>query len=96
MLSAKKDVHSLLVLFLLKKYEFGERKVSNIIEGGDKMETNLREFYKNSYLYDRIPYIHEFTPSGKVSGTIFAISTIEIAIPILHGSSGCGFHYKYF
>ncbi|WP_297421810.1 nitrogenase component 1 [Clostridium sp.] len=59
------------------------------------MKTNLREFYKNSYLYDRIPYIHEFTPSGKVSGAIFAISTIENAIPILHGSSGCGFHYKY-
>lgn len=59
------------------------------------METNLREFYKNSYLYDRLPYIHEFTPSGKVSGAIFAISTIENAIPILHGSSGCGFHYRY-
>jgi len=59
------------------------------------METNLREFYKNSYLYDRIPYFHEFTPSGKVSGAIFAISTIENAIPILHGSSGCGFHYRY-
>jgi nitrogenase molybdenum-iron protein alpha/beta subunit len=59
------------------------------------METNLREFYKNSYLYDRIPYVHEFTPSGKVSGAIFAISTIKNAIPILHGSSGCGFHYRY-
>lgn len=59
------------------------------------MYANLREFYKNSYLYDRIPYIHEFTPSGKVSGAIFAISTIRNAIPILHGSSGCGFHYRY-
>lgn len=59
------------------------------------METNLREFYKDSYLYDRLPYIHKFTPSGKVSGAIFAISTIENSIPILHGSSGCGFHYKY-
>ncbi|WP_368487977.1 nitrogenase component 1 [Clostridium sp. BJN0013] len=59
------------------------------------METSLREFYKNSYLYDRVPYIHEFTPSGKVAGAIFAISTIENAIPILHGSSGCGFHYRY-
>lgn len=59
------------------------------------MDTNLREFYKSSYLYDRMPYIHKFTPSGKVSGAIFAISTIENAIPILHGSSGCGFHYRY-
>lgn len=59
------------------------------------METSLREFYKNSYLYDRVPYIHKFTPSGKVAGAIFAISTIENAIPILHGSSGCGFHYRY-
>lgn len=59
------------------------------------MDTNLREFYKNKYLYKSIPYIHEFTPSGKVSGAIFAISTIENAIPILHGSSGCGFHYRY-
>jgi len=59
------------------------------------METNLREFYKNSYLYNRLPYIHEFTPSGKVSGAIFAISTIKNSIPILHGSSGCGFHNKY-
>lgn len=56
---------------------------------------NLREFYKNVYLYDRLPYVHEFTPSGKVSGAIFAISTIKNAIPILHGSSGCGFHYRY-
>lgn len=59
------------------------------------MEINLREFYKNKYLYESIPHIHEFTPSGKVSGAIFAISTIENAIPILHGSSGCGFHYRY-
>lgn len=59
------------------------------------MEKNLREFYKNSYLYNRLPYIHEFTPSGKVSGAIFAISTIKNSIPILHGSSGCGFHNKY-
>jgi hypothetical protein len=46
------------VLFLFEKYGVGEIKVINIIEGGDKMETNLREFYKNRYLYDRIPYIH--------------------------------------
>lgn len=59
------------------------------------MDTSLREFYKNSYLYVRVPYIHEFTPSGKVAGAILAISTIRNAIPILHGSSGCGFHYRY-
>jgi len=59
------------------------------------MERNLREFYKNIYFYDSLPYVHQFTPSGKAAGAIYAIGSIKDAIPIVHGSAGCGFHYRY-
>jgi nitrogenase molybdenum-iron protein alpha/beta subunit len=59
------------------------------------MNENLREYYKNAYFYNRLPYAHSFSPSGKAVGAIYAVSAIEGAVPILHGSAGCGFHYRY-
>jgi nitrogenase molybdenum-iron protein alpha/beta subunit len=59
------------------------------------MENNLREFYKDSYLHGDLPHPHDFTPSGKATGAIYAISSVQDAIAILHGSSGCGFHYRF-
>jgi nitrogenase molybdenum-cofactor synthesis protein NifE len=59
------------------------------------MLNNLRSFYKDRYLHGGLPYAHEFTPSGKIAGAILAVTSIKGAIAILHGSEGCGFHYKY-
>ncbi|MFP3156553.1 nitrogenase component 1 [Lachnospiraceae bacterium ZAX-1] len=59
------------------------------------MGGNLREFYKNAYLYNRLPYAHSFTPSGKAAGAIYTFSSMRDVIPILHGSAGCGYHYRY-
>ncbi len=59
------------------------------------MENNLRDFYKDSYLRGDLPHSHDFTPSGKAAGAIYAISSIQDAVPILHGSAGCGYHYRF-
>lgn len=55
---------------------------------------------QNQYLFEQrmrmaLPEIHASTPSGRLNGAVLAVSSIQNAIPIIHGSAGCGFHYRY-
>jgi len=59
------------------------------------MDDNLREYYKALYFTDFNSSPHDYGYSGKLSGAMYAIGEIKDAVPIIHGSAGCGFHYKY-
>jgi nitrogenase molybdenum-iron protein alpha/beta subunit len=39
--------------------------------------------------------VHRYGYSGKLAGAMYAIGEIKDAVPVIHGSAGCGFHYKY-
>lgn len=54
-----------------------------------------RDYYKALYFPEMNFSPHDYGCSGKLAGAMYAISEIKDAIPVIHGSAGCGFHYKY-
>lgn len=60
----------------------------------NQMQTNEKYVYEQRILQE-LPDAHESSPSGRVNGAILAITSIQGAIPVLHGSAGCGFHYRF-
>ncbi|MFA6373780.1 MAG: nitrogenase component 1 [Methanothrix sp.] len=40
------------------------------------------------------PYYHRFGLNCKLSGSVYAVSEIDGAIPIMHGPAGCAFHQR--
>ena len=56
---------------------------------------NFRDYYKSMYFSGIHSTPHRYVYSGKLAGAMYAVSEIKDAIPIIHGPSGCGFHYKY-
>jgi nitrogenase molybdenum-iron protein alpha/beta subunit len=59
------------------------------------MSTNSREYNKAMYFSGIYASPHQYGHSGKLAGAMYAIGEVKDAIPIIHGSEGCGFHYKY-
>jgi nitrogenase molybdenum-cofactor synthesis protein NifE len=59
------------------------------------MSNSLREYYKALCFSGIYSSPHRYGYSGKLSGAMYAIGEIRDAVPVIHGSAGCGFHYKY-
>lgn len=59
------------------------------------MSNRFRDYYKSMYFSGIYTSPHRYVYSGKLAGAMYAVSEIKDAIPIIHGPSGCGFHYKY-
>jgi|GEM_PF-2448829 nitrogenase molybdenum-cofactor synthesis protein NifE len=66
----------------------------NTINSPCQIQINEKYLYEQKAL-QALPDAHDSSPSGRVSGAILAVSSLQGAIPVLHGSSGCGFHYRY-
>lgn len=58
-------------------------------------DNSLREYYKALCFSGIYSSAHRYGYSGKLAGAMYAIGEIRDAIPVIHGSSGCGFHYRY-
>ena len=52
-------------------------------------------YYRNAYYSGMRVSPHTFGYSGKLAGAMLALGEIRDAVPVIHGSCGCGFHYRY-
>lgn len=59
------------------------------------MDQGLREYYKALCYSGIYSSAHRYGYSGKLAGAMYAIGEIKDAVPVIHGSAGCGFHYRY-
>ncbi len=59
------------------------------------MSNSLKEYYKALCYCGIYMSPHRYGYSGKLAGAVYAMGEIRDAVPVIHGSAGCGFHYRY-
>ena len=71
----------------------------DLMSGSDRLHT--AQPFSSSYrhilkwIYPSIP-LHLYGVNGKISGSIGAVSEIDgNVVAVLHGPSGCGYHYRF-
>ena len=59
------------------------------------MDQSMRDYYKALCFSGIYSSPHRYGYSGKLAGAMYAVGEVRDAVPVIHGSSGCGFHYRY-